>query len=127
MDTTNRAILASGKSRNYRMVIRANSAAGHEVDGYEHLELRPDSWRRQPNLKGRNLTVGQLVWKMTVNGVTPEAAVEEYDLPLSQIEEALAYYRQHRDVVAQDEEDERRRLETVGIIGGAAAADRRVR
>src|SRR3954452_8523135 len=93
MDTTNRAILASGKSRNYRMVIRANSAAGHEVDGYEHLELRPDSWRRQPNLKGRNLTVGQLVWKMTVNGVTPEAAVEEYDLPLSQIEEVLAYYR----------------------------------
>jgi uncharacterized protein (DUF433 family) len=86
------------------------------VEGFPHLEHRPKSWRRQPYLKGRNLPVGKLIWKMRVAGHTPETAAEDYEIPVEQIREAVAYYERHRDVVDQDEADERAMLIAQGVI-----------
>src|SRR6266542_6847064 len=69
------------------------------VPGFRYLERRPQNWRRQPYLKGRNLPVGTLIWKMRVAGHTPESAAEDYEIPVEYIREALAYYERHRDVI----------------------------
>jgi uncharacterized protein (DUF433 family) len=97
----------------------AQGAAGVDradpADAYRYLERRPHPWRKQLYLKGRNMTVGHLVYDMRTNSISMKEAAANYDLPLEQIEEALAYYRRHRDVVEADAAEERRRLETRGI------------
>jgi phage shock protein A len=92
--------------------MRIEEVRTEPVAGYPLLERRVDNWHRQPYLKGRNLPVGTLAWKMRVNGHSPEAAVEQYDLPLDQIREALRYCREHPDVIEQDRAEERAYLIT---------------
>jgi uncharacterized protein (DUF433 family) len=86
------------------------------VEGFPHLERRPQGWRRQPYLKGRNLPVGKLMWKMRVAGHTPETAAEDYEIPVEQIREAITYFERHRDVIEQDEAEERATLIAQGVI-----------
>jgi uncharacterized protein (DUF433 family) len=100
-------------------------SAGDETDEtYAFLERRPKSWRRQLFLKGRNIAVGQLVYNMRADGLTPAEAAQEYRLPLAQIQEALAYYRNNRDLIEQDADDERRYLESKGLTIEPAAVSR---
>jgi uncharacterized protein (DUF433 family) len=89
--------------------------------GYEYLVVRPHPWRRQLYLKGRNLTVGQLVAKMNANKLTTEEAADDFDLPLPQVREALAYYETHRELVDQEFQEERRLLEARGYDVGPSA------
>lgn len=93
---------------------RANSTAS-DAEEYRYLERRPESWRHELFLKGRNMTVGHLVYGMRANGLTADQAVENYDLPLEQILEALRYYERHRDVIEADVDEERRRAVERGI------------
>jgi len=81
---------------------------------YEHLEARPHPWRRQLYLRGRNMTVGQLVATMNANRLSPEEAAEDMDLPLAQVQEALAYYEAHRDLVNSELREEKRYLQAKG-------------
>ena len=83
---------------------------------YRFLEWRPHSWRKQPYLKGRRMTVANVVYGMRANKLTPEKAAEDFDLPLEQIREALLYYQRHPEVVQQDQEEERRYLESKGCL-----------
>jgi uncharacterized protein (DUF433 family) len=62
------------------------------VDQFEHLCFRFDRESQQLWLDGRNVSVGQLVATMRANGLTPEEAAEDLDLPIDQIREALGYY-----------------------------------
>lgn len=82
---------------------------------YEYLAKRPGSGRVQPYLKGRNMTVGQLVYKMRANGLSPEEAAEDMDLPLLQVREAVAYYQVHRDEVDGEAAEEGRQLIAQGV------------
>jgi uncharacterized protein (DUF433 family) len=84
--------------------------------GYEHLEARPHPWRRQLYLRGRNMTVGQLVATMNANKLSPEEAAEDMDLPLAQVQEALAYYEAHRDLVNSELREEKRYLQAKGYL-----------
>jgi uncharacterized protein (DUF433 family) len=77
---------------------------------WRHLEARPHSWRKQLALKGRNLTVGQLVNTVRANKLTIEQASANLDLPREAIEEALDYYEQNRTLIEQEAEAERRWL-----------------
>ena len=97
------------------MATETRHASTTDVEEYEYLERRPHRWRKQLYLKGRNMTVDHLITDMRANGITAEAAVANYDLPLAQIQEALAYYARHRDVVEADAREEIRRLQTRGI------------
>jgi hypothetical protein len=65
-------------------------STGKELPRWQYLIARPHRWRRQLSIKGRNMTVGQLVSTVRANRYTPEQASEELELPLAAIYEALA-------------------------------------
>src|ERR1017187_3151098 len=72
---------------------------GKELPRWQYLVARPHRWRRQLSIKGRNLTVGQLVSTVRANRYTPEQASEELELPLAAINEALTYYAEERELI----------------------------
>ena len=83
---------------------------GKEFPRWQYLIARPHRWRSQLSIKGRNLTVGQLVSTVRANRYTPEQASEELELPLAAIHEAQAYYAEYRDLIEMEASEERRRL-----------------
>ena len=83
---------------------------GKELSRWQYLVARPHRWRRQLCIKGRNLTVGQLVSTIRANRYTPEQASDELELPLAAVNEALAYYTENRDLIELEASEERRRL-----------------
>ena len=99
------------------LVNRASDDAAplRDAGTYEYLEQRPHRWRKQLFLKGRNMAVVHVVYGMRANGLSPEDAAREYDLPLAQIEEALRYYESHRDLIEEEQREERRQLEAAGV------------
>jgi predicted DNA-binding antitoxin AbrB/MazE fold protein len=86
----------------------------HPQAGYRHLVARADSWRHQLYVKGRNLTVGQLVSSMRADHLLSEQAAERYDLPLEAIQEALAYYQAHCEEIDAEVAAEKRYLHEKG-------------
>jgi uncharacterized protein (DUF433 family) len=74
------------------------------------LVARPHAWRRQLCIKGRNMTVGQLVSTITANKLTPAAAAADLELPLEAIQEALAYFAANEALIEMEASEERRRL-----------------
>jgi uncharacterized protein (DUF433 family) len=84
--------------------------SGKELPRWQYLILRPHRWRRQLSIKGRNMTVGQLVSTVRANRYTPEQASTELELPLAAIYEALAYYAEHCDLIQLEASEERRRM-----------------
>jgi len=73
---------------------------------YRYLVTRPEKGRSQPYLKGRTMTVGQLVYKMRANQLAAEQAAADMDLPVEQVMEALAYYQAHRDLIESEMAEE---------------------
>ena len=82
---------------------------------YRYLVTRSEKGRQQPYLKGRNMTVGQLVYKMRANQLSAEQAAEDMDLPVEQVVEALAYYHTHRELIESEVEEEKRYLLSHGV------------
>ncbi len=80
-----------------------------------YLIARPHRWRRQLSIKGRNITVGQLVSTVRANRYTPEQASENLELPLAAIQEALAYYAENRALIELEASEERCRLAQRGL------------
>ena len=83
---------------------------GHELPRWQFLVARPHAWRRQLSIKGRNMTVGQLVSTIRANRYSPEQASEELELPLAAINEALAYDAENHELIEMEASEERRRL-----------------
>jgi uncharacterized protein (DUF433 family) len=69
---------------------------------WKHLVVRNHPWRKQLYIKGRNMTVRQLVGGMKANKLTEEQAVQSYDLPVEALREALAYFEANPEVIALD-------------------------
>ncbi|MBC8265170.1 MAG: hypothetical protein H8E47_13730 [Anaerolineales bacterium] len=82
---------------------------------YQYLVTRPEKERNQLYLKGRNMTVGQLVYKMRANQLSVEQAAKDMDLPVKQVMEALAYYQIHRDLIESEMEEEKQYLLSQGV------------
>ena len=82
---------------------------------YQYLAARPQTGRNQLYLKGRNMTVGQLVYKMRANELSTEQAAEDMDLPEMQVREALAYYQTHRELIETEMEEEKQYLLSRGV------------
>jgi uncharacterized protein (DUF433 family) len=81
---------------------------------YQYLTARPHPWKKQLFLKGRNMTVGQLISTMQANNLTVEEAAEDLELPVEQIREAQAYYQTHQTLVDLEAREEGARLATKG-------------
>ena len=67
-------------------------------------------------IQGRNLTVGQLVSSMRADQLRPEQAAERYDLPFEAIQEALAYYQTHRELIDAEAEADKHYLQEKGYV-----------
>jgi uncharacterized protein (DUF433 family) len=93
----------------------ASNGATGQGTRWLYLIARPHRWRRQLSVKGRNLTVGQLVSTMRANQLTPEQAQDDLDLPLPAIYEALTYYAENRGLIELEATEERRRLAERGL------------
>lgn len=89
-----------------------------------HLVARPHPWRRQLWLKGRNMTVGQLIATMNAEKMTPEDAANRLGLPLDQVREAVAYYQANRDLVEAEFREEHRQLQAKGLIDESSPVSR---
>lgn len=61
------------------------------------------------------MTVGQLVYKMRANQLTPEQAAKDMDLPVQQVMEAMAYYHTHRELIESEMEEEKQYLLSHGV------------
>lgn len=91
---------------------------------YAYLVRRSHPWRRQLYLRGRNMTVGQLVAAMNANNSSPEQASIDLELPLVQIHEALAYYEANRDLVDTELREDKKRLTAKGYAVEPPAVSR---
>lgn len=82
---------------------------------YRYLIARPDTGRHQLYLKGRTMTVGQLIYKMRANNLTAEEAADDMDLPLEQVKEAEAYYAIQRELIESEMAEEKRYLQEESV------------
>ena len=85
------------------------------VKQYEFLDARPDTNYKQFYLKGRNMRVGQLIYTMRANELTAEEAAEDFEIPVSQIQEAQIYYQLNRTLIEQETDAEKARLTEKGV------------
>ena len=77
------------------------------VEPWKHLVIRKHPWRKQLYLKGRNMTVRQLVGTMKASRFTEEEAANDVHLPVDAVREALAYFEANPEVIDLDAAHER--------------------
>lgn len=80
------------------------------VSPWKHLVRRSHPWRRQLYLKGRNLTVRQLVGSMITEGRNAEQTASDYDLCVEAVREAMVYFDQNRELINAEVAMEREQL-----------------
>ncbi|NJS09458.1 MAG: hypothetical protein HC789_03290 [Microcoleus sp. CSU_2_2] len=86
-----------------------------EIENWQYLTARPHAWRKQLYIKGRKL-LASTIWRDTIaNGMSPEQAAENWDLPLSAIYEAINYCESHQELLKLEADEERYRLEAKGV------------
>ena len=88
------------------------------AEPWKHLVIRRHPWRKQLYIKGRNMTVRQLVGKIKANGFSEGQAASDQDLPVEAIREALAYFEANPEVIELDAAYERYLLAKEGDAGG---------
>ena len=95
-----------------------SQVAAASAEEYSLLEPHPDNWRKQLWLKGRTMTVGQLVYSMRASGMLddPDAAARNFAVPVEQVRQALRYYERHRALIEDEADEEKRRIEARGFV-----------
>src|SRR4029079_8733521 len=96
-------------------------SAESPVVPWRHLVARHHPWRKQLYLKGRNMTVRQLLGTLKANRQSPEEAAANLDLPLEAIHEAVTYAEQNQELLRIEAEIERLFLLQRGYRGAAPA------
>jgi len=85
---------------------------------WKYLCGRPHPWRQQLYIKGHKL-LASTVWNdMVANGLTPEAAAEDRDLPVEVVTEAIRYCEMNADLIRMEAAEEKTRLLASGIALG---------
>ena len=91
-------------------------ALRHSIQTLSLIHIsRPESGYKQFYLKGRNLRVGQLIFKMRANGLTDEEAAVDMSLPIAQVREAQVYYQINRELIEQESARENEQLNAAGV------------
>lgn len=72
---------------------------------YRYLEPKPYKRTKQLGIKGKNMTVWNLVATMRTEGFTVEETAEGFALPVEAVLEALEYYEENK-VMIEDENAE---------------------
>jgi uncharacterized protein (DUF433 family) len=69
------------------------------------LVERKHPWRRQPWIKGRRMTAGDLSRSAEIEGWSAEEAAAQFDLPVEAVLEAISYSNANRDLVLAEERE----------------------
>ncbi len=72
-----------------------------------HIEVTPDVAGRKPHIAGHRITVQNIVIWHERMGLSADEIASEYDLSLSEVYAALAYYHDHHAEIDQSIRDER--------------------
>jgi len=84
---------------------------------YKYLEpKRHKEHTRQLGLKGRNMTVWNLVANIVVSEREPAEVVRSFDLPPEAVWEALDYYYENREMIHAEVEATGERLRELGLL-----------
>ncbi len=89
--------------------------AGEALHRWEYLEARAHSWRKQLFVKGTRIPASAVWLDMQTNALFLEEASENFELPVSAIEEIVIYCELNREFVAKEAEEERSFLEEQGV------------
>jgi uncharacterized protein (DUF433 family) len=78
---------------------------------YRWLEPKPNKKStRQLGIKGRNMTVWNLVADVVVSDMTREEVADDRDLPLEAVQEALDYYAANKAWIDAEVDETGRRF-----------------
>ncbi len=78
---------------------------------YQWLEPKPyKKHTKQLGIKGRNMTVWNLVADIVVSGKAPEYVAQDFDLPLEAVQEALDYYCTNKEWIDAEVDETGRQL-----------------
>jgi len=72
-----------------------------------HIEVTPGVAGHRPHIAGHRITVQNIVIWHERMGLSADEIASEYDLSLSEVYAALAYYYDHRAEIDQSIRDER--------------------
>lgn len=109
---TKRAVLVTEHSRPRYVLLKLEDYQEKKgVEDYLYLISRPHPWKRQLFVKGRNMSVAQLVHRMRREKWQPEQAASEFSLPLETVLEALHYFHHHQKLIELENLEEKRHLE----------------
>lgn len=98
----------------------ANRRRHNDLYEYRHLIELPHPWRRQLSLKGRRLTVSQVVGPMRANGWSIDETAEQFDLTPAAVTEAVEYAARNEALLKEEAAEERRRAQ-MGVTSRAAS------
>lgn len=85
-----------------------------QTEDWQYLVARAHPWRRQLHIKGRKLLASTVWQDMIANKMSLEQAADNWDLPLSAIDEVVRYCKNHQDLLKLEADEERYRLEAKG-------------
>lgn len=80
------------------------------VEPWKYLVRRNHPWRKQLYIKGRKMTVRQLLSSIPVTGCTEDEAAENLDLPVEAIREAIVYAEENAALLQYETAYEHLRL-----------------
>ncbi len=83
-----------------------------QVEDWQYLVARDHPWRRQLYIKGRKLLASTIWQDIIANEMSPDEVAENWDLPLSAIDEVIRYCESHQELLKLEADEERYRLET---------------
>jgi uncharacterized protein (DUF433 family) len=103
--------LPAGDERAVDAIPELTAAMRPEATRYRYLVRVPHPWRKQLVLKGRRISVGNLVTRIRAGGLDAEQAAHDFDLPLAAVTEALDNYERERALIESELAEERRLAE----------------
>jgi uncharacterized protein (DUF433 family) len=78
---------------------------------YQWLEPKPyKRFTKQWGIKGRNMTVWNLVADVVVSEAPPEEVARRFRLPVEAVQEALDYYALNKEWIDEEVDEEGREL-----------------
>lgn len=106
---TRRPVLITERSRPQYLLVPAGRPHPRDTD-YQYLVARPHPWKKQLFIKGRNMSVKNLVYTMRTEKMTPQEAAADFDLPVDAVLEAIHYYEHHKQLIELETLEEKRQL-----------------
>lgn len=82
---------------------------------WQYLESRPHPWRKQLYIKGKRIKASVIYSDLIVNSMTLDEAAFNWDLPKEAITEVIEYCQTNQELLKEEAEQGRRKLEEKGV------------